>query len=131
MSLPRLKEYYFAAQLRYLLCWRKPDYTAKWKEMEKEFGGYPIQNVIGDKETYNKIKNKTDSITLFTLELWYRIIKNDGINKDIHLLKWVASDSNFKPASYDEGFKQWGIKGITAWCTLEKDGGGGWRVFRT
>ena len=51
MGLPRLKEYYFAAQLRYLLCWCKPDYTAKWKEIEKEFEGYPIQDVIGDKDT--------------------------------------------------------------------------------
>ena len=57
MGLPSLKEYYFAAQLRYLLCWCKPAYTAKWKEMEKGGGGHPIQNVIGDKETYNRIKN--------------------------------------------------------------------------
>ena len=88
MGLPRLKEYYFAALLRYLLCWCKPG---------------PIQNVIGDKETYNKIKNKIDSIInysiiIITLELWYI---------------WVASDSNFKPARYDKGFTQWEIKGIT------------------
>ena len=107
MGLPSLKESYFAAQLRYLLCWCKPDYTAKWKEMEKEFGGHPIQSLTGDKEAYNKIKNKIDSIILFTLELWYKIIKTYGMNKDIHLLKWDVSDSNFKPAKYDKGFKQW------------------------
>lgn len=38
------------------------------------------------------------------------------------MLKWVAFDSHFKPAEYDKGFKQWVDKGVTAWCTLQKDG---------
>lgn len=34
LSLPNLKEYFHAAQLRYVHCWCKLDYEAKWKEME-------------------------------------------------------------------------------------------------
>lgn len=57
MGMPNLKEYFNAAQIRYIVCWCKPDYTANWKmEMEKEFGGYPVQSIIGDKELYKKIK---------------------------------------------------------------------------
>ena len=98
MGLPRLKEYYLAAQLRYLLCWCKPGYRAKWKDIEREFEGYPIQNVTGDKQTFNKIKHNIDPITIHTLGLWHKIIKNNGTKREINLLKWVASDSEFIPA---------------------------------
>lgn len=55
-----------------------------------------------------------DSITLFTLEVCFRIIKIYKIKKEIN---------HFKPAVYDAGFKLGVTKGITAWCSLEKDGG--------
>lgn len=63
-----------------------------------------------------------DPITTFTLELWHKIIKNYGIKNEINLLKWVVSDTEFTPVHFDMGFKQWEKKGVTAWCTLEKDG---------
>jgi len=90
--------------------------------MERAFGEYPIQSIIGDKDTYKKIKNHMDPITLFTLELWFKIVEIHKIQEDINILKWVAFDSNFVPARQDEGFKRWVTKGITAWCTLEKKG---------
>ena len=68
------------------------------------------------------LKNNIDSITTFTLELWFRVIKKYRIKKETKVLRWVAFDSNFKSAEYDKGFKQWVDKGVTAWCTLEKDG---------
>ncbi len=63
-----------------------------------------------------------DSITVFTLELWFRVLKNYRIKKETNVLKWVAFDSNFKPAVYDKRFKWWVNKGVTAWYTLQKDG---------
>ena len=90
--------------------------------MEIEFVKYPIQSLIGDQEIYKRIKNNIDSITTFTLELWFRVIKKYRIKKETKVLRWVAFDSNFKSAEYDKGFKQWVDKGVTAWCTLKKDG---------
>ena len=93
--------------------------------MEIEFVKYPIQSLIGDQEIYKRIKKglkNIDSITTFTLELWFRVIKKYRIKKETKVLRWVAFDSNFKSAEYDKGFKQWVDKGVTAWCTLEKDG---------
>lgn len=58
---------------------------------------------------------------MFTLKQWFKVIKVYKIKKDINLLKWIASDSNFNPPRYDRGFKQWTTRGITAWCTLVKD----------
>lgn len=40
------------------------------------------------------------SITLFSLESWFRIIKIYGVRKEINLLKWVTFDSNFKSTVY-------------------------------
>lgn len=119
MGLPILKAYFHAAQLRYIVGWYKPDYTAKWKEMEKQLGEYPVQSIIGDEETYNVIKNQVNPITMFTLKLWFSIIKKHKIQKDTNSLKWVAYDSKFKPARYDKGLKLWTTKGITALCVSE------------
>lgn len=41
IGLPDLKECYHAARLRYLAGGCKPDYTSKWKEIQKQFGEYP------------------------------------------------------------------------------------------
>ena len=86
--------------------------------MEREFGGYPIQSIIGDEEIYI-IQEKIDPITSFTLVVWVRVVQKYKI-KDINQLKWLAFNSNFKPKEYDRGFKTWVTKGITAWCTLEE-----------
>ena len=64
--------------------------------MEIEFVKYPIQSLIGDQEIYKRIKNNIDSITTFTLELWFRVIKKYRIKKETKVLRWVAFDSNFK-----------------------------------
>lgn len=52
MGFPKLKEYFYASQFRQIASWCKPDYTAKWKDMEIHVGEYPIQSIIRDKETY-------------------------------------------------------------------------------
>lgn len=53
MVLPKLR---ILLCCSYFVCLCKPDYMAKWKDMEKLFGEYPIQNIIGDKEAYKKFK---------------------------------------------------------------------------
>ena len=122
LSLPNLKEYFHAAQLKYVACWCRPDYTAKWKEMEKTVGSCPIQNIIGDKETFRNVTKQMDSITRFTMDLWFRILRYNRAEKDAYLLKWVAFDSKFKPTGQGGGFGRWVYKGITAWCTLVEKG---------
>ncbi|KAF7670040.1 hypothetical protein LDENG_00079520 [Lucifuga dentata] len=112
MALPKLEEYYISAQLRYIYCWCNPNYKAKWKDMEKELGTNPIQNLIGDREQYKKL-NDLDPITDFTLNIWYGTIRKYKLQNELKVLKWVTYDSNFKPAQYDQGFEQWTIKGIT------------------
>ena len=69
MGLPKLNEYFYAAQFRHIICGCMPDYTAKWKDGEIEFVKNPFQSLIGDQEIHKRTKNNIDSITTFTLEL--------------------------------------------------------------
>ena len=122
MGLPKLKEYYYAAQLRPVYCWCRSEFRAKWKDIEREVNQIPIQHFIGDNKLYKELKNKMDRTTVHTLGLWFKILKVYKIQNDINILKWVAHDRNSKPALYDPGFKHWVTKGITTWCVLVKDG---------
>lgn len=122
MGLRNVKVCFYAGQLRYNVGWCNPDCTAEWKKMEKQLGEYPVQSIIGDEEAYKLIKNQINPITIYTLKVWFSIIKKYKIQVDINSLKWEAYHSNFKPARYNKGFKRWTAKGITAWCVLVKDG---------
>lgn len=49
MGLPCLLEYYYAAQLRPLVCWCDPNYSARWKELELAMTDkIPLQAIISD-----------------------------------------------------------------------------------
>lgn len=54
--LTKRKEYYITAQMRFLFCWCNPNYKAKWKNIKRELNGYPIENLIGDKDQYRKME---------------------------------------------------------------------------
>ena len=122
MGLPKLMDYYHAAQLRPIYCWCKSEFRAKWKDIEKEVNQIPIPNLVGDKKLYKELKINMDPMTVHTLDLWFKVLKMYKIQNDANIFKWIPYDRNFKPANYDQGFKQWAAKGITAWCVLVKEG---------
>ena len=75
MGLPKLKEYYYAAQLRPVYCWCRSEFRAKWKDIEREINQIPIQHFIGDNKLYKELKNKVDLTTVHTLGLWFKFYK--------------------------------------------------------
>lgn len=48
MALPNLKDYFYSAQIRTVVDWCDSCYEAKWKDIESESNGIPIQAMIGD-----------------------------------------------------------------------------------
>lgn len=52
----------------------------------------------------NMFKEKLDSITKFTLEIWYTVVKK--YNLEVKVLSCMAYDTNFKPGILDQSFKQ-------------------------
>lgn len=91
LALPNLKEYYYDAQLRHLVYWCDTSYTTRWS----------VQSMIANR---NMFKEKLDSITKFTLEIWYTVVKK--YNLEVKVLSCMAYDTNFKPGILDQSFKQ-------------------------
>lgn len=122
MALPNLKEYFYAAQLRPIVCWCVKYYEAKWKNLEQYVQGREIQSLIGDEGEAKDLFKQVDAITQFTLKLWYSIVRKYKLEADLPLLRWIAYDRHFTPNTLDQRFQQWIPSGITALCTVIKAG---------
>lgn len=120
MALPNFTEYFYAAQLRYLACWCRPDYESKWKEMEREVQGFPTQILVGDKHLIGALRHAMNTIVAFTLEIWSTVVRKYKLKRHICALRWFAYDLNFKPGMYDPALKKWAQKGVTAICTVSE-----------
>lgn len=116
MALPNLKEYFHAAQVRPVLCWCDKDYMAKWKNIEQFIQGREIQSLIGDREETMSIIEQVDTVTQFTLKLWFNLVQKQKLEKELRLLRWIAHDRCFIPGSLDQRFKRWIPSGITSVC---------------
>lgn len=92
MALPNFTEYFYAAQLRYLACWCRPDYESKWKEMEREVQGFPTQILVGDKHLIGALRHAMNPIVAFTLEIWSTVVRKYKLKRHICALRWFAYD---------------------------------------
>lgn len=122
LALPNLEAYFYAAQIRYIICWCDNDYEAKWKNLEKSVQGREIQSLIEDRKETMRVIKQLNSVTQFTLKIWFNLIRKYKLEKELGLIRWIAYDKGFTPSSMDQRFKQWIPAGLTAMCTLIKDG---------
>lgn len=123
MGLPCLQEYYYAAQLRPLICLCTPTYSARRKKIESAIiGGIPIAAMIADNELQNKMVNKDNPWINKLLETWQETVKLCGIGDSVKLLRWCAYDSEFVPNRSDNRFQTWITKGLTNYYTFVHKG---------
>ena len=122
MALPNLKEYFHSAQIRPIVCWCDERYEAKWKSLEQYVQGREIQSLIGGGKDAKDLIKQMDRITQFTFKVWYDTTRKYKLEGDLRLLRWAAYDKQFIPNTLDQRFKQWIPNGITALCTVTKDG---------
>lgn len=116
LALPNLKEYYFAAQLRYIVYWCSPNYEARWKHIELNLGQSHPQAMLGGKEyTHHKGDN---FIVEETLSIWRHVVGKYKLAGDSKLLIWPSQTLKFRPSGIDNAFVKWNERGITAMCTL-------------
>ena len=115
MALPSLRDYYYAAQIRYVASWCDNTVEAKWKVIERNILDIPIQAMIGDKKITDSILGQLDPITSFTLQVWFSVVKQLGLVEQSRILRWVTYDTAFKPGRMDQRFKYWSDKGITTY----------------
>uniref|UniRef100_A0A671TVT9 Reverse transcriptase domain-containing protein n=1 Tax=Sparus aurata TaxID=8175 RepID=A0A671TVT9_SPAAU len=120
-GLPSLRDYYWAAQLRPLICWCNPSYDAQWKNIEEGLTSTPIQALIADSSLQDFIKNTENPWIRTTLKIWKTVITEYKLEEDIVILKWCAYDTRFAPNQLDTRFKEWTNKGLTALCKIIKE----------
>lgn len=56
MSLPNLKEYFHATQLRPLVNWCSDNYIARWKDIETPRLSFPVQTILGERGVPANVK---------------------------------------------------------------------------
>lgn len=90
LSLPNLRQYYYAAQLKYRVSWCSPKVVARWKEIEMVLSGTPPpQAQLGPK--IPKPINKKYNIAQFTLQIWHKVVKRYNLMEDVNILIWPFS----------------------------------------
>lgn len=117
LALPNFKDYYLAAQLRYIVCWCSTEYDSKWKRIELNYSSRcQPQTRLGDKTSIQP--KYGNPIIDTTLKLWWDIVNRRKLEGDCKLLIWPAYSPKFKSGQLDSTFLKWVNKGITAVCTL-------------
>lgn len=121
LSLPNLKRYFFAAQVKFLVCTCCPQYQARWKDIEASRETNLIQALLGDIRTKSAQQSENEIIKQ-TLAIWSKMVKEYDKEGDIKLLIWPSLDPRFEPGTTDIEYRQWWDRGITAVCTLVHKG---------
>ena len=122
LALPNLQEYYYAAQIRPLVCWCVRDYSTRWKDIELGTEGTHVQSIIANRNMFIVEKEKLDPITKFMLGIWFLVVRKYNLEREIKVLTWLAYDPKFKPGTLDNSFVEWANRGITALITLTESG---------
>lgn len=122
LGLPCLREYYFAAQLRPLLGWSNPSYSARWKDIESNFSKIPLAAVMADTKLINNMIGKNNPWINTTLKIWQKVIKLCDLEQSIKILRWCAYDTDFSPNTLDSSFKTWSKVGLTTYHSFVSKG---------
>lgn len=97
MGPPSLRDYYWAAQLRPMICWCNPSYDAQWKSIEEGLTSIPIQALLADNNLTAFIKRVHNPWAKLTLRIWKTVIMEYKLENDIVVLKWCEYDTQFEP----------------------------------
>lgn len=123
LSLPCLQDYYYAAQMRPLVCWCSTSYTARWMEIESMIiGDIPVAAVIADNKLICSIIKKNNSWINVVLNIWQSVLKLGNLENSLRMLKWCAYDTDFIPNKSDSRFKLWVEKGLTTYSSFVHKG---------
>ncbi|CAI5636845.1 unnamed protein product [Oreochromis niloticus] len=122
VGLPNLKDYYHAAQTRPAIKWCDQNFNAKWKDIEIKVQDVPVQTFLGNEQLKKTLQHFLDPITSHTLEIWFGLVKQSKLEREVKMLNWAAYVVGVIPSAHDSGFRKWEQKGITAICTIMKDG---------
>lgn len=107
VGLPNLKDYYHAAQTRPAIKWCDQNFNAKWKDIEIKVQDVPVQTCLGNEQLKKTLQRFLDPITSHTLEIWFGLVKQSKLEREVKMLNWAAYDVGVIPSAHDSGFRKW------------------------
>ncbi|KAA0701446.1 hypothetical protein E1301_Tti024034 [Triplophysa tibetana] len=123
MGLPCLRDYYYTAQIRPLICLSSPTYSAGWKDVEGITTNYiPIMTLLNDKKLQMNTNTIEDVMYESLRNSWNRLMQICNVKELSRILRWCAYDSDFGPNALDGRFKGWVSKGITTYLSFTHKG---------
>lgn len=124
LGLPCLRDYYYAAQLRPLVCWCTPSYSARWMDIELKMSrGIPLAAIIADNILVNNmLDNNNNPWINITLKIWQKTVKLCNMERALRMLRWCAFDTDFSPNRLDARFKTWSKMGLSTYSTFVQKG---------
>lgn len=123
LGLPCLRDYYYAAQVRPLICLCSPIYSAGWKDVEGTImKDIPIMALLNDKKLQININITEEVLYASLLNSWNKILQICNLKKLSRTLRWCAYDSDFRPNALDGRFKSWVSKRITTYYSFMHKG---------
>lgn len=123
MALPYFKDYFYAAQTKYLVNLCNPTYQAKWKDIEITLmNDPPLQAILAHKNLGGYIEKTQNLWIKAQLKIWNIIKEEYKLNDKLQIIQWCAYDTEFKPNQMDYRFKSWISKGILTFYSLTEKG---------
>ena len=82
----------------------------------------PLQSILGSKILYEQHSSGLNQWSKVCIRTWFKECRSPSLERQSKLLRWVAFDPDFKPASIDGRFKHWYRRGITSYCSITSKG---------
>ena len=92
---PKLQDYFYAAQLRAVTYWCKRECIARWKDIEMKAEASPVQVLMTDRELFKREEGLLDPITKFTSWIWYLVVRKYELQTEAKILRWITHDKRF------------------------------------
>lgn len=113
LSVPDVRLYQLASQLRYISDWIQNDSDSVWLDLESSQVNRPLRGLLF---TSDQKKSKTfigdNMIINATIKAWRNIRKLEGLEGQLSSLSPVWGNIDFSPGATDRGFKLWDSKGM-------------------
>ncbi|MEQ2227367.1 hypothetical protein ILYODFUR_036998 [Ilyodon furcidens] len=89
------------------MCWCPTVCITKWKKIELKAEGDHIRAMIVNKKMFKENEKQLDSITKYTLESWFTVVRKYKIENEMELCSWLSFDTNLKPTITNSKSKEW------------------------
>uniref|UniRef100_A0A1A8PUF6 Reverse transcriptase domain-containing protein n=2 Tax=Nothobranchius rachovii TaxID=451742 RepID=A0A1A8PUF6_9TELE len=113
LALPDLRGYYYASQMRYMVCWCSSEVEARWRHIELKQGRRQPHTRLGGKITSEK---DGGVIVEDALIIWKRIKDRYNLTSVSKLLIWPSVNLSSQPGKIDPIFLSWRDRGLLAIC---------------